>query len=258
MSPPRRFRFTLVLFAAVAAPVAWGLPAYWATLQKVYMIQPDTDVANAQCLTCHVKPPIRNAFGKEVEKALGSAESLTAEMLHGLDSLDTDGDGISNEVELSKGSLPADPLSKPKKGVPAVRPRLAPDPPLIPNHSFHPLLVHFPIGLFLFGGFLDVLGFRSRRPSVREGATWNLSFGALAGLGALTTGLLARWRMGFELKGLIEVHFFLAITTTVLMGMIAYWNLRRKPEGSAYWTCLALACAVVAATGHFGSLIVHG
>ena len=54
----------------------------------------------------------------------------------------------------------------------------------------HPLLVHFPIGLLVVAGFLELLTVGGKRPGLREGITWLVYLGAASALLSAISGLL--------------------------------------------------------------------
>ena len=85
-------------------------------------------------------------------------KSFSAALWQELGSLDSDKDGASNQAEVQAGTLPGDPNSKPAATAGATPPA-SPAPPekretefsraLHPVNAFHPIMVHFPIALFL-------------------------------------------------------------------------------------------------------------
>ena len=102
---------------AVAKPPAGGV--FCAT----YPSAPVCTGQQPACTFCHVAPPQRNAFGAEVESHLAPgaprplsdsdyAAALPA-ALKASEAADSDGDGFTNLMEIQRGTLPADPTSKP-------------------------------------------------------------------------------------------------------------------------------------------------
>ena len=90
--------------------------------QKGFLAKyPDAkDKGLGKCTTCHVKPLPKkedhelNAYGKDLkEKAVvdAKAEKKTYDFAK-IESLDSDGDGVSNIDEIKKGTNPGDPKSK--------------------------------------------------------------------------------------------------------------------------------------------------
>lgn len=140
-----------------------ALPPFLDTFTEHYQPARDSALFKAKCMTCHTSKDggARNAYGKDLDKAIHEAGSheLTVAALALIESKDSDGDGATNIEEIRAGFLPGDRSNRPpaEEGEPAVtsRPPTPPPAELIPKHSFHPLIVHFPIGLFIFGAFLE-------------------------------------------------------------------------------------------------------
>lgn len=210
-------------------------------------------LASAQCLTCHTAPPRRNPYGQAVEKVLleRKLKAPDGSVFDAISALDSDGDGIANEAEIAAGSLPGDAKSKPGASETSAG--------IVPSHAFHPLVVHFPIALFLFGVFLDVLGFRRGDASLRKLATWNIGFGALASLLALGTGLTAFLLKGFSFEGIYLAHMLLGVTASLCMVGCALMKKRDSEVGGAkYWVLVGIGVAATAVGGHLGATIVFG
>jgi uncharacterized membrane protein len=255
----RFFRtFALPLVVMGIWSVALAVPPSLEVFTDHYSPPDGSPLARAECTTCHAGPRTTalNPFGQDVqaEKHRLQAQSITRDLLDRLLALDSDGDGFTNFREIQAGSLPGDPRSTPQT--------LARDARwagLFPAHSYHPLIVHFPIALFLFGAFLDVLGKLRRRPEMRMLARWNLAAGALGALVALGSGFAAWQRSGRSLEGNLALHLWLAIPAAVLVVSLTVWRLRHaRADGRLYWVALVGTSAILAAAGHFGSAIVHG
>src|SRR5258708_30877784 len=98
---------------------------------------------------------------------------------------------------------------------------------LFPNSAEHPVIVHFPIALFVFSLFLDMIGIWKRNPALNAAGYFNLIAAAVTGIVSVITGLLA-WRIGIAEYGRISLNenkwlFFqliISVTTTVLISIL--------------------------------------
>jgi len=119
-------RHTLHSVIAIAITVTLGdahaqPPAVGVFCQK-YPNSPQCLGQQPSCTFCHIAPPQRNVFGSAIEMNLapGMARPLSDSAfaaalpaaLAAVENLDSDGDGVSNLMEISQGTLPADPNSK--------------------------------------------------------------------------------------------------------------------------------------------------
>lgn len=237
--------FLLLVVAGNAA----AFPEFWQVFKEHYHpTNPGT------CITCHTTPRggQRNVYGKEVQAQLGSGSTLTVAMLKAIEGKDADQDGKTNLEEIEGGALPGDPTSKPAAETPPA------NPPLVPLHSYHPLVVHFPIGIFIFSAFLDGWGARKKDAQMRRIARLGLGVGTLASLIAIASGVTAMLRMGLPLEGTLLIHFILGILAGLLgIGVVA---IRSESARSSvgYWSLLVLSVAAIAAAGHFGASMVWG
>jgi len=256
------------------ASAASAIPAYLEEFQKAYAVKDGSPLAGAQCGVCHVKPPRRNPYGDAVHDVLEAqkTETLTVALIKQLDPKDADGDGWSNGDEAQAGTLPGDPNSKPEgtppgsekppatTAVPTGTAPAAAGGELVPRHSFHPVVIHFPIALFMFGALLEILGWRSRRDSLREAGYWNLLAGAVSTVLVVPTGFIAALRLGYELGPgkPVFIHLALAVLSTVAMIAVVLYRRKSVPTSAPYFIGLLLATALVAAAGHFGGGLVYG
>lgn len=186
-----------------------------------------------------------------VDEALGGDATLNNQVLAKIDNLKApNGKGTIQEL-LTKGELPAG------EATPAPTTELTPPaevPPLVPNHSFHPAVVHFPIGLLLFSAFLALLNLMRPSTELESASRINL-LGAVASLAiVLPTGIAAWLRLGYKLEGAMLIHLLLGTTSSLLM-IAAALALKKNPRVSLF--ILGIAALVVGATGHWGSLMVY-
>ncbi len=260
---------------------AAALPEYLAAAKTAYNFKPGGVVDTKSCSLCHNGATNRNSlnlYGKEVQSALKSTsdQKITPAVLHLLDDKDSDGDGWSNAAEFHADTLPGDPASKPSGTPPAIGKPSAAIPGanevnpfslqalFYPTHAQHPVIVHFPIALFIFSLFLDLLGLRTRNRALNTAAYYNLVAAAVTGVISVITGLLA-WKFAFGLEPLsgdrwLLFHLVLGIMTTVLM--CALWAIRvrtaeqsDRPLSRLYIILAVLTLAVISLTGHFGGIV---
>lgn len=255
---------TIVLATALSA-TANATPEFWGQYQKLQTMEPRSVMLTAECKNCHTSPPRRNPYGKQIEKAMESAgkKEITSDLLRQISSLDSDGDGSTNEQEWKSDTLPGDPLSKPVAGSQG-NPPTGSSPgdtgnALLPKHAFHPAVVHFPIALFIIGVAVDVFGFRKRDETIRKFGYWNMSIGLGFSILAVITGLLARSFNNFAWnEPAFLTHFVASVSATILM--LASILLRRSHhrESWFYFAVAVVAALVVGAAGHFGAAMVYG
>jgi uncharacterized membrane protein len=251
---------------------ALATPEFWAVFQKHYNVAPTSKLGQAKCIVCHTDPPKRNAYGKEVKTAIeGSGDfKLTDAILVSLESKDSYGDGWSNGDEIRGDTLPGDAAShpagspKPTGGTandaaagPAGPAPKAPGSALLPTHSYHPALVHFPIALMLFGAGLVVLGVRQAKDAYLVAGRINFVGAALSLAVVIPTGIAAWLRMGFELQGTLLIHLILASAGAIGTIGLALWPSDRSGS-RAYWALLIITAALIGAAGHFGGSLVNG
>jgi uncharacterized membrane protein len=282
-------RYALTLLATVSlATVGLSKPEFLEQLEKLPQMEPAKRAKAEGCSLCHTNPPRRNAFGRAVHDAMEAAgkEEVNAALLAALADGDADGDGVSNGEEFREDTLPNDPASKPgqpdaiapperRTGVVGARAvdegslgaaeaKTEPDEEekeqgeMIPDHRFHPAIVHFPIALFLFGALLDWQGSKRKNSVWREAGWLALAAGTIMTIPAMATGWAAYLANGYAFEGEPMRHLIAGHVAFLLMVGTTLMRRQRTPESIPYWALLALAAVAVGVTGHLGSVLVFG
>ena len=130
---------------------------------------------------------------------------------------------------------------------------------------FHPLVVHFPIGLLLFAAFLELLALRKAATPYGAPVRPLVLGGAVAAVAAMGLGLLlARegGRSGDALE-LLEKHETLGIVTASLAVFTALLGEWGRKAGSrfllkAFRISLLATVVVLGITAHLGGSLVFG
>ena len=278
-----RFCLPLMLcFAAIVWSVAAGAkPEFLDAAKTAYTFKPGGAIDGKSCNLCHAGSTNRNSlnfYGRDVKGALDSSadHQLTPALLHTLDSHDSDGDGWRNSEEFNADTLPGDPASKPSGPAPgSLKPNAsalsgAESNPFsfkslfFPSHAQHPIIVHFPIALFVFSFFLDIFGIRTGNRNLNAAAYYNLIAAAITGVISVVTGLIA-WK--FARGGVpltqdkwLMFHLILGVLTTILIAIL--WGLRAKTSrdpmglpGRTYIILALITMAVISLTGHLGGVV---
>ena len=90
---------------------------------------------------------------------------------------------------------------------------------LLAGHAQHPVIVHFPIALFIASAVFEVLALWRKQPVFASVAYFNLVGAALTLPLTIATGLGAwQWQLeGARLKGNLRLHLICALTTATLI-----------------------------------------
>lgn len=269
-----------LVFGEIGLPQgAIALPQYLEVAKQTFALKTGGAVASAGCVLCHAGgPPKLNPYGLSVKAALTEAhtKTLTGAILHTLDTQDADGDGFPNADEVSADALPGDPASHPAGTPPTVsKPGSAKTSPttgevnpfdlkaaLFARHAQHPVLIHFPIALFISSVLFDVLALWKKNRTLAIVGECNLALAALTALPAVATGLLAwQWQYGgAALTGNLRLHLIFALIFSALVWTL--WRFRSQHKGrgqevvgTLYLVLALLALAIVGLTGHLGGIL---
>lgn len=129
---------------------------------------------------------------------------------------------------------------------------------LFPEHGFHPVVVHFPIALFIFGALLEMIGRIKKSELTQKAAGWNLLAGALMTLVSVPSGFVIFLKTGYSWEGTVLTHAILAGFATVLMLFTAIWKVKKQPQSIAFLILLVISTIAVGATGHYGGQLIYG
>src|SRR5262249_9164322 len=90
---------------------------------------------------------------------------------------------------------------------------------LLAGHAQHPVIIHFPIALFIASVVFEVLAAWRQQPVLETVAYYNLLGAALTIPFAIATGLGAwHWQLeGAAIKGNLRLHMICALTSALLI-----------------------------------------
>ena len=132
---------------------------------------------------------------------------------------------------------------------------------LLAGHAQHPVIIHFPIALFIASAVFEALAVWRKQPLFATVAYYNLVGAALSIPFTIATGVGAwQWQLeGAALKGNLRLHMICALTSASLIFFL-YWmrsrlRAKRISPGIAYFAVTFLALMVITLTGHLGGIL---
>jgi uncharacterized membrane protein len=133
---------------------------------------------------------------------------------------------------------------------------------LLAKHAQHPVIIHFPIALFIISVGFDLLAIWRRNPTMAKAAYYNLVAAALTAPVAIASGLTAwQWQLeGAKLKGNLLLHMVFALSASAMIWLLCAWRVRQRkfPERTPGIIYIAFALATVlliALAGHLGGIV---
>ncbi len=271
-----RFLFPAAFFLLLGAYPAAAFPQFLTIVKTTYSVKSGGGIDAKRCAVCHADPGgggALNPYGTSVKTFLKTAgtQTLSPKLLHSIDETDSDGDGFANIDEFKSDMLPGDPTSHPSKKPTMATREVKAEGEVSPfdiktavlaRSAQHPVLVHFPIALFVVSLLLDIIGTWKKKEALRTAAHINLILAAFGALIAVISGLIA-WQLlyhGAELKGNLRLHLILGIVTTGLLFVL--WTLRtrllKNPTPAItrlYFFLGIVAFILIALTGHIGGIL---
>ncbi len=133
---------------------------------------------------------------------------------------------------------------------------------LLAKHAQHPVIIHFPIALFIISVVFDLLALWRSNPTMAKAAYYNLLAAALTAPVAVASGLTAwQWQLeGARLKGNLLLHLIFALSASGMIWLLCGWRVRQRrfPQRTPGLIYIVLALATVlliAITGHLGGIV---
>jgi len=132
---------------------------------------------------------------------------------------------------------------------------------LLAGHAQHPVIIHFPIALFIASAVFDILAIWRKEPVLAAVGYFNLVGAAITIPFAIATGLAAwQWQLeGATLKGNLRLHLIFALITAALIVGLCWKRFRIRAKGesprASYFVVMALGLMTIALTGHLGGIL---
>ncbi len=133
---------------------------------------------------------------------------------------------------------------------------------LLAKHAQHPVIIHFPIALFIISVTFDLIAIWRSNPTMARAAFYNLIGAALTAPVAIASGLIAwQWQLeGSKLKGNLLLHLLFALAASGMICLLSVWRIsqRELPQRTPGLTYILLALATVlliAIAGHLGGFV---
>jgi len=132
---------------------------------------------------------------------------------------------------------------------------------LLARHAQHPVIIHFPIALFIASAVFEVLAIWRKQAFLALVAYYNLIGAAMTLPLAIATGLGAwQWQLeGATLKGNLRLHLISALTSASLIFLLCWMRSRLRansvPPRVTYFAVMGLALMAITLTGHLGGIL---
>jgi len=132
---------------------------------------------------------------------------------------------------------------------------------LLAGHAQHPVIIHFPIALFISSVVFEVLAIWRKQPLFGVIAYYNLLGAAITAPLAIATGLGAwQWQLeGATLKGNLLLHMIFALTSVSLIFVLSWMRSRLHKRhitpGVTYLAVTLIALITITLTGHLGGIL---
>jgi uncharacterized membrane protein len=133
---------------------------------------------------------------------------------------------------------------------------------LLAKHAQHPVIIHFPIALFIASLAFDFLAIWRRNPVLTTVAYYNLLAAAVMAPVAIATGLAAwQWQLeGARLKSNLLLHMVFGLSASGMVWVLCGWRVRhqrtsRHPPGKVYLALAFGTLVLITLAGHLGGIL---
>src|SRR5256886_4154931 len=132
---------------------------------------------------------------------------------------------------------------------------------LLAGHAQHPVIIHFPIAVFITSSVFELLAVWRKQPLFASVAYYNLVGAAMTLPLAIATGLGAwQWQLeGATLKGNLRLHLICALTSALLVFFLCWMRARLRKKNIAprvaYFAVTGLTLIMITLTGHIGGIL---
>jgi uncharacterized membrane protein len=136
---------------------------------------------------------------------------------------------------------------------------------MISTSHFHPMLVHFPIALVMFGFIADAASlFFKKEACLSKMGFFLLIIGTLSAIAAWLSGILFTADLSGAAGQIKETHELFALLTVVTLTITSllriYLKIKNKEKSNLKWWSFifyAVAAILVSVTGFFGGTLVY-
>ena len=121
--------------------------------------------------------------------------------------------------------------------------------------NFHPVVLHLPIGAFLFT-FLLFVSQKYLKSNFNPAVRMGLLFSFITSIITSIFGYILHLNGDYD-SVLVDRHMWLAIATTILIGFVLYLHKKQKPYNHIL-SSFVFATVLLTITGHNGGSLTHG
>jgi uncharacterized membrane protein len=121
--------------------------------------------------------------------------------------------------------------------------------------NFHPVILHLPIGAFLFT-FLLFISQKYLKTNFEAAIKLGLLFSFITSIITSIFGFILRTNGEYD-KFLVDRHMWLAIITTLLIGLVLYLH-KKQMSNNYILSSFILSTLFLTLTGHNGGTLTHG